>query len=1065
MVQLFDDSGETGNGDISDCAWRAARLSPMSAPSLIPEPHAANTVSPTICPVWCLVLAVAMLLFAGPASGLAPDKAFHQYVMNTWSIEEGLPQITVTDIVQGPEGYIWAATQAGVARFDGVRFSNFDPLNTPELPGTLTQTLFVDSQDRLWIGTYKGVALYKQRSFHAIALPGGPDSSVDVFGFAEREDGRILAATSDGLMTVDESRLRHAPNAPDAALRAVAWADGGLWLGGRGVVFEQQADGWKAHPLSGRFSSAWVNGFTVYDDRLWAATDAGLLQLKDGEWQASGVDAELDRGVIEALYPDRDGNLWVSTASALFRVHGDRVGERIPDEADYAHGGVLAITEDREGNLWLGSRWYGIARLWNGWVFRYSEVEGLHNPLVWSVARGPEGDLWVGTMDGLSRFRDGRFELVVGGDEQPHPHAYTLLPERSRIWIGTRAGLVWWDREARRLNTPDVFDRLAGIQVNGIIRVRDGTYWIATTSGIWHWEDDSLHQHLAERSIRLLMETSDGVLYAGSQEGLFRMSPDNTFERVESIPIESDVTALAELSDGRLAAGTLGEKLFLQTRNGWRGFDASDGLPANSPFAIADHEGMLWVGGIRGIFRVPLDAFDEYLGGEIDSLPGRMILHERGDISGAQKGYCCNGAGNAKGFMEDGEFWLPSRGGVVHLAPDRIHFNQRVPEVLIERFRLNDDWHSLGPGEDLELPADERDIAFGFTALSFQDPGSVQLEYRLLGFSDEWRTVDDIFRRTAFFTNLPSGEFRLQVRGSNNAGVWSDVPAEQTLSIPPFFYETIWFKLIIALFAIVVIWLGYRFQLRSLRAHRQRLESTVSERTEELRVANEHLVEYSKRLEEASHTDPLTGLWNRRYLVDQLPKDLSHFRRLVQRKGHEDEVMVFALIDLDHFKRINDTHGHGAGDLMLQQFAEILKQQVREGDYVVRWGGEEFLIVFRPMPVEQPPRVAERIRGAVASAEFDIHESHPIHLTCSIGFAEYPAFRAQPSAMDWEEIVELADQALYYVKENGRDGWCIFRPTEAIQPGTLRTELEQGMERLIDAGHISIVTSVDRSGK
>lgn len=1013
-----------------------------------------------------LLAAVVSLLVPGVVSALSPDKAFHQYVMDTWSIEEGLSQITAQALTQGPEGRIWVATQAGISRFDGVRFTNFDPQNTPELPGALVQALYVDSRDRLWIGTYKGAALYQNRRFHVVEAPGAPEASVNVFGFAEDDRGRVLAATETGLMQADEGRLRPVTGRPDAGLRSVTVHNSDVWLGSRGRVYEQTADGWRTHDLPQRLSTAWVTGFARYQGALWAATDKGLLRFSGGRWQPTGLASELDEGVVEALFADSDGNLWVSSASALYRIHDGRVGERIPDDAGYAHGDVLSMTEDHEGNLWLGSRWYGIARLWDGWVFRYSEVEGLHNPLVWSVARGPRGDLWVGTMDGLSRFRDGRFEQILSGSQQPHPHAYTLLPESSRVWVGTRAGLVWWDREAGRIETPAAFDQLAGTQINGIIQRRDGSYWVAASDGVWQWDGENLEHRMTGVGARVLLETRDGDLYVGSQGGLFRQSDaGGEFERVTGIPAEADITAVNQISDGRLVAGSLGESLFIETDSSWVGFDDSDGIPANSAFAIGDHGGVLWVGGIRGIYRLPLSSIPEYREGRIDALPGRMILHERGDISGAQKGYCCNGAGNAKGFMEDGEFWLPSRGGVVHIIPDRIQFNREPPEVMIERYRVMGEWHALEPDESVRLSPNQRDIAFDFTALSYQDPGSVQLEYRLLGYSEDWQAIDDSKRRTAFFTNLPSGSFRFQVRGSNNAGIWSEEIAELRVTVEPHFHETLWFKLLAGLGLFFLIWAGYRFQLRTLRAQRERLEQKVVERTEELRVANEHLVEYSERLEEASNTDPLTGLWNRRYLVDQLPKDLAHFRREMNKEGNEDHVLVFALIDVDYFKRINDVHGHGTGDMLLQQFAALLQREVREGDYVVRWGGEEFLIVFRPMPRQQPARIAERIRVAVASEAFEGHVDgrgeQSLTMTCSIGFAEYPAFRESPSALDWEELVELADQALYYAKEHGRNGWCIFRPTEAIRPGMLRSELEKGMTQLLESGHIKIVSSSD----
>lgn len=1003
------------------------------------------------------------VLVSGAASAVSPDKAFHQYVMDAWSIEEGLAQITATALVQGPEDRIWIGTQAGLSRFDGVKFTNYDPENTPELPGSLLQALYVDSRDRLWIGTYKGAALYDDRSFHSIQAPGGAGASVNVFDFVEDAAGRVFAATDAGLLRAEDGRLQPVTGQTDSGLRSATIHDGDLWLGSRGRVYEQTAGEWRTHELPEGMATAWVTGFERYQGTLWAATDKGLVRFTAGRWQSTGLDSALDQGVIEALYVDGDDNLWVSSASSLVRIHDGQVRERIPDEASYAHGGVLSITEDHEGNLWLGSRWHGVARLWDGWVFRYSEVEGLHNPLVWSVARGPEGDLWVGTMDGLSRFRDGRFELILPGTELPHPHAYTLLPEASRIWVGTRAGLVWWDRDAGRTATPAAFSRLAGSQINGIIQRQDGSYWLATSAGVWQWDGEELHHSMTEVGVRVLLETRDGTLFAGSQTGLFRQNDRGAFERVAGIPDEADITALNQLSDGRIVAGSLGESLFLETDSGWVRFDKSDGIPANSAFAIEDHEGVLWVGGIRGIYRLPLSSIDEYREGRIDRLPGRMILHERGDISGAQKGYCCNGAGNAKGFMEDGEFWLPSRGGIVHIIPDQIRFNREPPEVMIERYRVDGEWHSLQAEESVRLSPDQRDIAFDFTALSYQDPGSVQLEYRLLGYSEQWQPIDDIERRTAFFTNLPSGEFRLQVRGSNNAGVWSDEVAQLDVDIKPHIHETLWFKLMAGLGLIFLIWAGYRFQLRTLRAQRERLEHKVIERTEELRVANEHLLEYSERLEEVSNTDPLTGLWNRRYLVEQLPKDLAHFHREMCKDGNEDHVMVFGLIDLDHFKRINDSHGHGVGDRILEQFAELLKREVREGDYVVRWGGEEFLIVFRPMPRQQPARIAERIRVAVASERFESRADgagvRTLTMTCSIGFAEYPAFRESPEALDWEEIVELADQALYFVKERGRNGWCIFRPTDAIRPGTLRAELEKGMDQLVESGHIKVMSS------
>ncbi|WP_376692068.1 ligand-binding sensor domain-containing protein [Wenzhouxiangella sp. EGI_FJ10409] len=985
-----------------------------------------------------------------PAHALAPDKAFHQFVRDTWSIEEGLPQITVTALVQGPDGYVWAGTQAGVARFDGVRFTVFDPSQSPEMPGMLIQALFVDSQDRVWTGTYKGAAVFRDGQFHGVS--DGFGREIDVFQFAETSAGEVVIASDRGLLRLNDDAFVNVGDDPEDALRSVFAHGEDLYAGGYGVIHRQRDGRWESMPLDGPLDSALVTDFIAYDERLWAATTRGLLYLEDGQWRAYRVEGELADEVIETLYADRDGNLWLGAAGRLLRIQGRELIESVPDDAAYAHSSVLAMTEDHEGNLWLGSRWDGLARLWNGWVFRYDQPEGLHNSLVWSVARDGEGNVWTGTMDGLAVLREGRFERLVPGSEQPHPHAYTLLPEPDRVWVGTRTGLYWWNRREQRVEKPPAFDVLDSAQVNGIIPY-EGDYWLATTEGVWRFDGERMHRiaptgDMGGRDVRVLYETSDGGLLAGTRRGLLYWH-HGRFLRFSEVAAERDVTAILELSDGRLAVGTFDEKLYIGRDDDWHEFDADDGLPTNSPFAFGESDGRLWVAGIRGIYELPLDSIQRYIDGEIEALPGRMVLNERGDVPGAQKGFCCNGAGNAKGFMHDGDLWLPTRGGIVHLVPQRIQRNPEPPRLHVDRVRIDQKWRALEPGQSFDLPAEQRDIAFGFAVLSYQDPTSVQVEYRLEGFRNDWQRLDEPMQRQLFYTNLPSGSFTLQVRATNNAGVWSDPPTSLDFHIQPRVWETVWFQTAMLFLVILLIWLGFNYRLRNMQRQQRALEGMVADRTEKLRVANEHLRDYSARLETASMTDPLTRLWNRRYLSSQLPADLSHFHRELAKVQMLGSVMVFAIVDIDFFKEINDRHGHDAGDDVLQQFARLLEQLVRNGDYIVRWGGEEFLIVFRPMPPDEVTRVATRIIDGIGNHGFLLEGGRILRMTASMGLAEYPPFRDSPSAMDWNHSVTLADKALLHIKQEGRDGWCRVRPAPWVEPASLAAHLDRSLRDLL----------------
>lgn len=995
-------------------------------------------------------LGAMLILLPVLAAGLAPERPFHHYVKDAWSIEEGLPQITVNSIVQGPEGYIWVATQAGLARFDGVRFTNFTPSDTPALQGIFLRTLFVDRSGRMWIGSYRGASVHERGSFQAVH--GRDDLEYDVFGFAETSDARILVATDRGLLEVVDDVLVSRPGYPGEPSWSVFHHDGTTLVGGRGVIFSNDGARWQQTRLQGEQAVAQVTEFLWHDGTFWAATSRGLLFFDRGEWRRFEIPGLPSDLVIEALHVDRDDNFWIGAAGRLIRLQGRALVEVVPDDAAHAHPGVLSMAEDHEGNLWLGGRWSGLARLWNGWVTLYDRPEGLHNSLVWSVARDSDGNLWTGTMDGLAVLADGRFEQVTQGRDQPHPHAYTLLPEDDRVWVGTRSGVFLWNRIEQRIDRPDEFSVLNGSQVNGIVQYRDA-YWLATFDGVWRWDGREMRR-MAERNqpggqdVRMLFETSSGELLAGTRTGMLKLAGDS-FEPVTEVAVGQDVISMLELDDGTLVAGSIDERLWFRIDGHWHEFSAADGLPPNSAYALAEHDGVLWVAGLRGIHELALSSVHEYLAGRIDSLPARVVLNERGDVPGAQKGYCCNGAGNAKGFMADGQFWLPTRNGVLKLVPEHIVRNPEPPAVRINRIRFGGQWHELADEHLPELGSEHRDLAFGFSALSFQHPMSVQVEYRLVGFEERWQQLDMPMQRQVIYTNLPAGSLRLEVRATNNAGVWSPEPGMLSLHIPPRLWETTAFRVLLLFAAVIGVWLVYNLRLRKLQSRRMELEHMVAERTEELRIANEHLQDYSSRMENVTMTDPLTGLWNRRYLHSQLPLDLAHFQRELVGENGDEHLMLFALIDIDQFRHFNECHGHAAGDAVLRQLADRLRKNVRKGDYVTRWAGEQFLMVFRPMRPAEFTKVAQRLIATMHEKTFDIDANEAVGLTFSAGLSQYPAFRDHPTALSWEDTVVLSSKALAYAKQQQRGGWCLISPTSWTEPATLMRRIDESIDQLV----------------
>ena len=1045
-----------------------------------------------------------LVLTSTPAWALKPDKSFTHYVLNTWSIQDGLPQITALSLAQDRVGYMWVGTQSGLARFDGVRFVTFTPEDTPALPGIWIGALLSDRHGRLWVGTYKGLAFYDGQRFHkVIAADPARYPSLNIVALIEQADGQIVVGTTEGVFRVVDDRLLHVTG-PKPALSLLSREDG-LWVGSTGVVERIAANGAIARlPLPSGASSAAVSHVVDAQGQLWAGTSQGMFTLMRDGWHPVQANPAFDRSPVTALLADHDANLWVGSNEGLARFRNGLLTEFIPDSNPRAFAQVVSALEDREGNLWLGSQLNGLARLWNGWTRRYSVGEGLNDRIVWSVSPDPDGHrIWVGSNDGLSLFDQGHFQLVVPGKALPHPQAYNVLAETPgnagsgvvnpgsggvqdsttpatpglhgpasttpdtrlpnpgpQVWIGTRRGLVLW-RDGKVRSPPELAP-MARAQINGIVRTPDGT-WFPTTDGLFHLVDGKMQrigpaQGLLDPRVRVMAFDKRGQVLLGTQSGLWELR-DGKAQRPPvqtGLPPGMDVSALLRLHDGRLVIGSLSERLLILVGNYWHTLGPKQGLPANSPFFLAeDAHGWLWIAGIRGVSRVRVADLPTGADGPTTrAVHGELVLNERGDPNAGQQGFCCNGAGMSKGFMRDDVLWLPSRDGVVALDTRQILRNALPPALLIERLHTPQGWHTLPTSgvDRMVLPASARDLDFEFTALSFQDPDSVQLRYRLHGYDNSWHRLEDSRRRNANYTNLPPGDYTFEVIGANNAGIWNPHPALLRFRIQPLFHETWIFRALLAALLAMLLYAGYRHQLLRHSRQRTELESLVQARTRELHAAN-------ARLEKASQTDPLTGLRNRRYLANQLPADLAYYDRERKRVGGYDQVLVFALVDLDFFKPVNDLHGHKAGDQVLLQVAQVLGSLARSSDYLARWGGEEFLLVFRPMEGRFLETIGHRIRTAVSTHAFDIGLSQPLHLTCSVGLSEYPLFRDAQQGLGWEQMVELADAALYWVKGHGRDGWAAFRPTLHTELATLMRDLQQGVADLVQADRLQLLTS------
>ncbi|HTA64914.1 MAG TPA: two-component regulator propeller domain-containing protein [Xanthomonadaceae bacterium] len=1013
---------------------------------------------------WAWALALVLGLLACTAAwALDPAKPFDQYVANRWSIQDGLPQISVLSITQDRDGYIWVGTQNGLARFDGVRFTSYTRDNEPKLQGIWIRALMLDRSDRLWIGSYKGLSMYSEGRFTAIPpADKSAHPTLDVYAIAQDEDGTILAATTDGVMHVEKGKLVATAGSPVKPALSLLLRHDGLWVGSSGTVYRVESHRTVSLPLPANAAGAAVNHLVEAQGKIWAGTSQGLYFLDGDTWTAF-ADPVLSTSPVGALFEDHDQNLWVGANPSLARIRDGRLIESYVGSPPMTYKNVTSAFEDREGNLWFGSQVEGLTRLWNGWTRRYSVDDGLNDPVVWSLSKDPDGTIWVGTSDGVSTLEFGHFHLIAPGSALPHPHAYNLLAERDQLWIGTRRGLVIRHQDGS-IESPALFAPMSDAQINGIVREPDGALWFPTSDGLFRLEhegqaDAHLRHYgraegLPDPRVRAILYLHDGRMLVGTETGLYELRDERLTPvgRNTGLPDDIDVTAIHELPSGAIAVGTDSEQLYVSDGSRWNRFGPNQGMPANGTFFMTeDDRGFLWLTGFRGIIRVPLEDFARYSRGEIDKVRGEMILNERGDRNAGQQGFCCNGAGMSKGYIDGHVLWLPSRDGVVALDTHGIVKNPVVPNVVIEGVSSPDGSYTASTMPAM-LDANQRDLSFEFTAPSFQDPHSIQIRYRLLGYDKDWHELDDPGRRRANYTNLPPGDYTFEAMAANNAGLWNPVPARLSFGIRPRFHETRLFDGLIALLIATIVYAGYRFQRQQHEIQRAALERKVEERTQQLHVSN-------ARLENASQTDPTTGLRNRRYLANQIPADLAFYDREQQRDGKLDQTMLFALVRIDRADPLHADHNVPVGDRVLQQFAQVLTALVRCGDYVVHWDESEILLMFRPMHSRYIDAIGERIRDAMRGHAFDGGTGAPLPLSCAIGIAEYPLYRDALRRPGWEQMIGLAHAAMLWVARQGRDGWAAFRPSLRSDLANVLRELGDDPQPLIDNGRLQVLSS------
>lgn len=922
---------------------------------------------------------------------------------------QGLPQQTVFALASDAPGHVWVGTQDGLARWDGRRFERFP------LPGDVrdwvTHLEWVD--DTLWVGTDRsGLYQWRADTLTPVVAPQGVDWP-PIEALAVARAGGVWVGTPQGL-----NHCRGAVCTEVAAARGLEVAevldapDGTLWVGTN------------------------VDGLYTFQ------------RTAQGDWVRAALHLErtdgLPNSAIRALAQDPQGRIWIGTGRGLARWDGHQV-QRWTEHRGTPIGGVYDLLPLADGTL--------LAALWGGGLGRWSNDDAV---LVYSFAEGlPDrylqtllatGDtrapiLWMGSgASGVLRIEAGRWRsfderhglpqrVVVGVGELAPTESGTAA-----LWAGTLGGSV---RQQGTAWVPLLPAPYAQRVVYDLVVQADGTRWYGTDRGVLRERAGQFREYTSESdgvpatAVEHLLQRPDG-LWLGTGHGIARIVEDRLQRLHGDDPTQAElaVRSWLPLADGAVLIGS-GDGLLRSDGSHLQRLHPSCnghgitydlewiGTAASATNAPSNDTGALWLGTRLGVLVLHGDpAGVHHCEALPEPGPGPRTVYELvSDAAGrvylfgydgvrvydpalgpAQDPAAWSHAGRADGLPAlefnrdalrdaDGRIWAASTGGLVALDPMA---RSQPPSAPTLHTAMTVAGAVLGDGE--VLPARHGEIEVRPRLLSFRAEHRIRYRSWLEGLEDgwsEWRS--DVDHR---YSRLPAGGYRHHVQARDAAGtVWS-APVLSFRVAEPLWRHPLTLSVAALLLVLAGLALG-RWRARTLARRAAHLEALVAERT--------------RALETLSSTDPLTGAWNRRHFHRQVQTWMTHSA------AHGG--VILALVDLDHFKHINDECGHAAGDAVLVAVAACLRSTDAHGAQVVRWGGEEFLLVLPHAAVPTPALRLETLRRAVAET-VQVPGASDRRVSVSIGYGIADTLLDGPAL---ERMLHAVDAALYRAKRGGRN--------------------------------------------
>ena len=981
-------------------------------------------------------IAIALFLIItliAPISSYAYNQLIREGASPAFEIldrSSGLSNLSVSSIVQDRDGFIWFGTQGGLNRYDGRHFKTYahDPFNTTGLLHNLIQTLYYDAEAHaIWIGSYQGLSrldIETDTFMHFTVEKNGLTNPV-VVAIEKDAYGDIWAGTLDGLNKIDieTGDLTPYPVAGKVVRDITLDSSGTLWVGTyEGLqVFDYTSNALKKTDYE--LPSPYVMVVNAFEDDtlslgLW---DGGVVKINVENDTIKKLNFEDNR--VYSYIRTTDGTEWVGTwGGGVFAITSDGKRSNYKNRAQQdqlPHDIVYAMFQDDQDILWIGTNGGGIAKV-NPLKRNYVSVkhiaddpDSLSSGKINAIAKDASENLWVAVYnEGLNRISPKgvvtKFPAEPNIDGALHdPNVVSIGKDTDgNLLFGAGNKIYQYDEENNRFDA--VITYAEGVIIYAIENGVADDLWIGTyNDGVFHCYHDITENlnsvqyctggeqltGLSDNLVYDILLDSKGRLWVATNNGLnLKTSLAEPFKIFKSVPgsrsqlASNTIRALYEDTSGRIWIGLVGGGIaYYNEDDTFTSFVETDGMPSNTVLGILQgDDGRIWASTQNGLAIITPDSNDIFTLSPEEGIGGYEFN------AGHYK--------DSKGIMYFGGIH-----GITTIPGNISGGVSKPPRVYITDIEINQAPYNLDRSNyndaSLELSYEERLIQFEFVALDYDSPDKTKFSYRLVGYDENWFTAG-----TANYVNyskLPPGKYTFEVYAETARGLKSETERISIEIQTPWYFST-WAYLAYLAVALFII-----FSLIKMRESK-----VLADRNQKLADMNNQLELANEKLEALSTIDALTNLYNRRYLDIRLDEELN----IAIRSGLSLSILM---LDLDNFKKLNDTFGHVLGDQYLIKVGEKIKQALpRATDFGVRYGGDEFMIVLFDTDDKGAMIVAENIRKSIEDITLiDAGQPLDIQTTCSMGLMTL----IPKTGMDIIQLTKLADEALYEAKRHGKN--------------------------------------------